>query len=246
MPARPSGRRPWGPLVLVAVAVLAAGCQVRLGTDVTVAADGSGRLALTAALDQELAASLAADGFDPFGMLEDLPEGWDVERSQPDGGQAVTVATDFAGPEALADRVAQLQDGLDREDPLLLEEVDLEVGEDGSASFTARAGLRPPGSTGLEGAGVRFDGEDLAVLLSERGDEVVRVDLRVSLPGAVVDGNADVVDGATATWNLPVTELVEVRAASEPPVDRTWWIVGAAALVGLAVGWAVRGLLRRR
>jgi hypothetical protein len=248
-PAVPSpARRPGRALLLAAaaLAVLASACQVRVGTDVRVATDGSGRLALTVALDQELADSLAGDGFDPFAGLDELPDGWSVDRSEPDGGQAVTLTADFDDPAGLSDRVAQLRSGLDEEDPLLLEDVQLDVAEDGGATFAAHAGFRPPSSTGFDGGGVAFDGDDLATLLEERGDEVMRVDLRVTLPGHVVDGNADEVDGATATWALPVTELADVRAVGDPPRSRTWWLVGAAAAVGVAVGWIGYGLVRRR
>ena len=231
----------WALLVLLALA--ASACQVRVGTDVAVGEDGSGRLALTVALDEELAASLGADEIDPFAGLDTLPEGWEVQR---EGARQVTVTAGFDQPAGLADRVAQLQDGIDEQDPVVLQDASLEVAEDGSARFRARAGFRPPGSTGLQGAGVQFDGQDLAALLAERGDEVMRVDLRVTLPGPVVDGNADAVDGRTATWNLPVTELVEVRAAGGPASDRTWWLVGAAALLGLALGWIAVALWRRR
>lgn len=240
---RPPTRRV---LVLLALAFATAACQVRVGADLAVARDGSGRMALTVALDEELATSLSADGFDPFAELEDPPPGWEVERSQPDGGQAATLVTEFDDPDELASRVAQLQEGIDEEDPLLLEDVEVAVDRDGGATFRGRAGLRPPSSTGLEGVGVSFDGEDLQALLAERGDEVVRVDLRVTLPGPVVDGNADEVDGRTATWRLPVTELVEVRAVSDPPTDRTWWLVGGAAALGLALGFVLVRVFRRR
>ncbi len=239
-------RRVRSGLALAVVALVASACQVRVGTDITVTEDGSGRMALTIALDEELTSSLAADGFDPFAGLEDLPEGWEVERTDADGGQAATIAADFADPDELTARVAQLREGVGEQDPSLLEDVELAVAEDGSATFRGRAGFRPPSSTGLDGVGVAFDGEDLQTMLAERGDEVMRVDLRVSMPGPVVDTDADEVDGRAATWNLPVTELVEVRAASEPPSDRTWWVVGGAAVLGLVLGFVLVGLFRRR
>lgn len=246
MPDRPRPRRVLRGLALALVALAASACQVRVGADITVADDGSGRMALTIALDEELASSLATDGFDPFAGLDELPDGWSVERSDQDGGRAATVSADFADPAELAARVAQLRDGVDDEDPALLEDVEVAVAEDGSATFRGRAGFRPPSSTGLDGVGVTFDGEDLRELLTERGDEVMRVDLRVSMPGPVVDGNADEVDGRTATWRLPVTELVEVEAASDPPSDRTWWVAAGAAALGLVLGFVLVGLFRRR
>lgn len=246
MPVVARRRRARRGLALALVALATSACQIRVGTDITVTEEGSGRMALTVALDEELARSLAADGFDPFAGLEDLPDGWSLDRSDPDGGQAATVSADFRDPAGLAARVAQLRDGVDDEDPLLLDDVELTVAADGRATFRGRAGFRPPSSTGLEGVGVVVDGEDLQALLAERGDEVLRVDLRVSMPGPVVDGDADELDGRTATWHLPVTELVEVHASSDPPTDRTWWWVGGAAVLGLALGYVLVGLFRRR
>lgn len=233
-------------LLVALLALLAAGCQVRVATDVGVDQDGSGRLAVTVALDEELATSLTADDFDPFAGLESLPDGWSVERSEPDGGLAATVAADFADPAGLSQRVSQLAEGLDEEDPLLLEDVDLQVDEDGSARLSGRAGLRLPSSTGLDGGGLAFDGDDLRALVEERGAEVLRVDLRVSMPGPVVDGNADEVDGGTATWQLtPGDDLVAVEVVSDPPSSRTWQLV-AAGVVGVVVGFLGLSLVRRR
>jgi hypothetical protein len=234
-------------VLLGALAVLASACQVRVGTEVAVGRDGDGRLAVTIALDEELLASLDADDLDPFAGLDELPEPWSVDRRAEDGGEALTFTAPFADPAGLAQRVADLQDGLDDDDPVLLDGVELAVAGDGSATFDGLAGFRPPSSTGFDGDGViAFDGDALEALLEDRGDEVMRVDLRVTLPGPIVDTNADEVDGATATWQLPTTELVEVRAVGDPPVDRTWWVVAGAAVLGLALGVVVTGLRRRR
>lgn len=236
--------RAWLALLVGVLAVLLAGCQVSVAGDVTVSEDGSGRLQLLVAVDEELSASLAEDDIDPFAGLEELPDGWQVER---DGERAVTVSADFASPEGLAQRVQQLQGGLDGEDPMVLDHLDLTVEDDGAARLEGWAGFRPPSSTGLRGAGVSFDGDDLRALLEERGDEVLRVDLRVAMPGRVVDSNADEVDGSLATWHLPVTELAQVRVASEPPsLLQQWLPVAVGALVGLAVGVLVVRLVRSR
>lgn len=235
-------------LVVVAMlALLASACQVAVGADVTVAADGSGRLAITVALDEELTRSLELDGLDVFASLDELPEGWASERREEDGGLVVTVAAPFADASALSDRVAELRDGLDADDPVLIDRLDLQVATDGSATLTGRAGFVPPSSTGMEGAGVQFDGDALAALLAERGGEVLRIDLRVAFPGPVTDTNADQVNGSVATWNLPVTEMQDVRATSEAPSGaQTWLLVAAVALLGLIIGAVVVRLARRR
>lgn len=234
-------------LPVLVLAVVASACQVSVGTEVTVAEDGGGRLAVRVALDEDLASSLEQDDVDVFAGLEELPDGWTSERSSPDGGQAVTVAANFADPDGLTRRVEQLREGLDGEDPVLVDELQLSVDDDGAASLSGRAGFRPPSSTGLRGTGVGFDGDDLAALLAERGEEVLRVDLRVAMPGPVVDSNADEVDGHVATWHLPVTELAEVRVDSDPPSPlQRWMVIGAAVLVGLVLALVVGRLVRRR
>lgn len=235
-------------LVLVLLcAVAASACQVSVGTEVHVEDDGGGSLAVRVVLDEDLATTLAQDDVDVFARLEELPDGWRSERSTPDGGQAVTVRADFADPTGLGRRVEQLREGLDGEDPVVLDGLELTVAEDGSARLSGRAGFRPPSSTGLRGTGVGFDGEDLAALLAERGDEVLRVDLRAAMPGPVVDSNADEVDGNVAIWHLPTTELADVHVASDPPSAlQRWLAIGAAALVGLALAMAVVRLVRRR
>jgi hypothetical protein len=235
-------------LVAAAIlAMLASACQVAVGADVTVAADGSGRLAITVALDEDLTRSLELDGLDVFASLDELPEDWTSERREVDGGLTVTVAAPFADASGLSARVAELRDGLDADDPVLIDHLDLQVASDGSATLTGRAGFSPPSSTGLEGAGVQFDGDALAALLAEHGDEVLRIDLRVAFPGPVSDTNADQVNGSVATWRLPVTEMQDVRATSQAPSGaQTWLLVAAVALLGLAIGVVAVRLVRRR
>jgi len=235
-------------MVVVAIlAMLASACQVAVGTDVTVAADGSGQLSLTVALDGDLTRSLELDGLDVFASLDELPDDWTSERRDVDGGLVVTVAAPFADPAGLSGRIAELRDGLDADDPVLIDHLDLQVAADGSATLSGRAGFSPPSSTGLEGAGVQFDGDALAALLAEHGDEVLRIDLRVAFPGPVASTNADQVDGSVATWRLPVTQMQDINATSQAPSGlQTWVLVAAVALLGLVIGLVAVRLLRRR
>lgn len=236
-------------LAVAALAVMLAGCQVRVATDIEVARDGSGRLQLLVALDQELSESLDADGIDPFEGLEELGDDWTTGRETIDGGNALRISTNFSSPAELADRVDALADGTDEDDPAVLEAVAVSVDADGRADFRARAGLRPPASTGIEAEGLQPDGDALAQLLEERGDDLVRVELRVTLPGSIetVDGgdpDLRTVDGRTVVWDLPPTGLVEVRAVGAPPTDRTLIYAIAVAIAAAALAAAAVAVRR--
>lgn len=232
---------------VLATALVLSACQVRVATDVAVDAEGSGTLALTVALDQELWDSLTADGFDPFAGLAPLADsGWTSTVEPQDGGQRFELQTDFASPDDFAAKVAELHAGLDAEDPRILADPVLTVTDD-TASLRMQAGLVPPSSTGIEGAGIEFDGDDLAELLATRGDEVFRYDLRVTMPGPIDETNADETDGRTAVWSLAADGMREVAVESTVAgSNRTLIIAVAAGLLALAMVGITVGLVRRR
>lgn len=237
-------------LVMAGLAVLLGACQVRVATDLDIAADGSGRLQLVVALDEELSASLAADDIDPFEGLDDLGPTWESSRETIDGGDGLRVTTTFASPAELADRVDALLEGTDEQDPAVLEAIAVTVDADGRADFSGRVGFRPPSSTGIEAQGLAPDGDALQQLLEERGDEFVRVELRVTLPGDIEsaeggDPDRRTVDGRTVVWELPPTGLVDVRAIGGVPADRTLIYAIAVGLLAAALGAAAL-MVRRR
>ncbi len=235
-------------VLLALAAVLASACQVRVTTDVRVDADGAGRLALVVGLDEELYAALATDDFDPFAGLDELPDGW--QSAAHDDGRGIEIAVDFADGADLAARVAALSDGLGPDDPRLLEDVDLRVAADGSATFGARAGFAPPTATGIVGGAMPFDGDDLAALLAAPDQDVLDVVLRIRFPGPVEEAPGAVVDGNVATWTLAPTGLVDVTARAAVPATGvpTPVLIGAMTLVAasaLVVGRTVRRRRRR-
>lgn len=233
-------------VAVLTAALLLSACQVRLASDLGVNPDGSGTLTVTVAIDQELWESLTADDFDPFAGLTPLTEaGWTSEAEADDGGQRLEIRTDFTSPADLAAKVAELHEGLDEEDPRILADPVLEVDDD-RASLSLRAGLVPPTSTGIEGDGIRFDGEDLAALLAERGDEVFRYDLRVTMPGPIESSDADEVDGRSATWHLPADGMRDVTVSSQVAAGRTLLVAGAAGLLAFALVGVTVVLVRRR
>jgi hypothetical protein len=240
--------RPSIPFLLL-LAVVASACQLSLATDIDVQADGSGRFELAVALDDELEAVLDDAGVDLTLGLADAagaaPD-WEVEDDPEGPGRRLSLRTTFDEPGQLARLVEELHDGLAEGDPGLLDEVTLEVDEDGAARFRAEAGLTLPATAGAAGDGVTFDVEDLRELLAEEGERVVRYDLRLTLPGTPVAHDADVRDGRSLTWRLPVDGTRRIEARSEPPADRTLLLAGAVFLGAAVLGTGAAVALRRR
>lgn len=210
----------------IAVVVLS-GCRVDVASNLVVRADGSGQLAVSIAMDQELVTSLTATGLD---LAPEEVSGWQVTTSDLDGdGRLIQMSSLFADPDDLTRAVADLSAGLDDQDPHLLDGVVLTVADDGSAELTAKVGVRLPTSTGAEAPGF-FDGDDLAALVAQ--PDVFDATLTVTMPGRISDSNADRVDGTTATWDLPVGATIQATATSAPP---SIWQGPLPAILGAVV-----------
>jgi hypothetical protein len=235
-------------LLPVLFALLLPACQLSLGTDIGVEADGSGVLELTVAVDAELAQLLDDAGVDLTLGLDEASgaaAGWAVEHREDAAGEQLAFRAGFDRPEELADLVADLHAGLDAEDPAILRDVVLDVDDDGRVRFSADAGLVLPTTAGAVGDGVTFDGEDLAALVERDGHRLARYDLRLQLPGTPLAHDADVRDGQQLTWSLPIGELRSIEARSAPPTDRTWLLLAATFVVAAAVAAATVLLVRR-
>lgn len=236
-------------LPLLLLSVLLVGCQLRLGADVTIAADGSGRFELLVALDPELSDFLADAGVDPADGIEELrasaPD-WEIAHEHGDDGQVLRFAAPFDDPEGLSRLVDDLHAALDPEDGRILDHIVVHRTDDGVITFEARAGLIPPGTVGASGSGVDVDGDDLLAFLEERGEEFVRYDLRVTLPAEPVSSDADEVDGHTLVWHLPIGEQRLVAARSAEPRDTTWLLVAGVGVAALLLTWLMVAVLRRR
>lgn len=238
-------------LSLVVVAVLATACQVRLAADVAVGRDGSGTFAFAVAIDEELAQDLREAGVEPLAGLEDAGEEssrWEVVGEEPeDGGVRVRLQAPFDDPDGLAELAADLHRALDRDDLRVHDGLRLERRDDGSVAFSGRVGLDLPAAPGAEGQGVDFDAEDLQRLLQERGEEFVRYDVRVTLPGDPVEHDADEVDGDSLVWRAPVDGMREISAVSAPPgIPPVLLAVAVGALAAVVTGVGAYLWRRRR
>lgn len=244
-------RRPTRPLVLAAtaLALLTSACRLSLATDIDVASDGSGTFVFAVAVDEELDTLLDDAGVDlTLGLAEAerAAPGWEVEDRDVEDGRELTFRTSFDDPAELTALVEELHAGLGEGDPAVLRDVSLQVDEEGAVEFHADAGLELPTTTGAEGDGVVFDGDDLAALIEREGGRAARYDLRLELPGPPRTHDADARDGRVLTWTLPVGEMRAVSATSDPANGRTWVLVGATFLVSAAAAALVVALSRRR
>lgn len=241
-------RRP--PLLLALVALLASACQVRMATDIAVGRDGSGTFEFAVAVDAELTQDLQEAGVEPLAGLEDVEDtatGWEVVAESPeDGGVGVRLRATFDDPDGLAELATDLHLELDRDDLRVHDGIRLERRDDGSIALDGRVGLRLPAAPGAEGQAVGFDAEDLERLLEERGDEFVRYDVRITLPAAPVDHDADEVDGNSLVWHAPVTGMRAISTVSAAPGPPPLLIATGVGLTAALVTGLVALLWRRR
>ena len=86
-------------LLVVSVALLAAGCRIQIGLDTVVKENGSGTFGLRLAADKEIQDLMAQQGGgeDLFsGLKEGMPEGWTTEEgTDPDGTKWVKATVAF-------------------------------------------------------------------------------------------------------------------------------------------------------
>lgn len=239
-------------LVLVLLLVVLAGCQLRVATDVLVERDGGGRVELTLVVDDQLRDLLREAGEDPAGAVGPAAEGaaWTVEAVEEPDATGVRLAADFDEPADLGDAVDALLAGLEPDDGAVLRDVELSRDPDGGYRLELLAGIEPPAVVGTapEDPSVpRFDGDDLARLLAERGDEVARADLRVTFPTTpTVEVGSGTVEGSTVTVELPNDRLEQVVVVAPAPSGLPLREAAAAAAVAAGLGLLVAVLLRRR
>lgn len=243
-------RARWSPLLLLLLAVLAAGCQARLALDVTVDADGAGTLAVTLAADAALAEQARALGADPLGDLAATGErltaaGWQVADVGGDGGgRAVTLSARFAGPAEFAQVAGDLADALAAPEVVLLEDLRLAVDEDvvrleGTAGMVPAAGIAEHGLEPAEAVDLLAAERPLVyeVTVSLAGEL-----LASSAPGATPGDRA----GTPLRWEVQPGQRVALLAVAERPrAPLGWLLLPAAGGLALLAG-AVLAVRRRR
>jgi hypothetical protein len=231
-------------LALTVLAAVLSGCQLRVGVDVTVERRGSGVLTVTVGADQELLARAEAAGADPLGMLAErgrsrARQGWQVtEERRDDLGRTVRLTADFAGPEEFEVLTRDLAEALAAPEIRMLEPFTLEL-TDERVVLRGGAGLQPTGVAAEPGVAP----QDVLRLLD--AEDSLVYDVRVRLPGEVLEHNANRRQEDVLVWDVRPGEQVEVVAVGTRPSPLVP-VVAVGLLAGVSAGLAVVFLRRRR
>jgi len=231
-------------LVWPLCALLLAGCQLRVGINVDIEANGAGRLRVGVAGDRALLRRAAEAGADPLADVAEAgrrlaPDGWvTTDQTAGDGSRRVAIAVDFTDPAELESLTADLAGALDAEEVRLLEPLQLTV--DDEIRVAGGAGLVPTRAVADYGLT-----RQRAVRLL-RDSRALNYRVRLRLPGEVVSSNAPSREESTLTWTVAAGESVRIAAVGTRP--RTLWRVLAAGAVGGLLALALLSLLlwRRR
>lgn len=214
-------------LILGAVALLAAGCQIKIGLETTIKDNGSGSFGFRMSADKEIQDLMTQQGGgDIFSELAtNIPEDWDVtEGTDDDGTRWVLATVDFADKAELAS-LLQTDEGMVSE--LGDSTIDFEQETTLFRLVTRyRADLDAAAAMGAIGEGA---GEDVP---TDMLSNIIQFENRVTLPGSIGANNADEVQGNTLIWRPKGTGPAEMRAESS---SLRWPIVIAFIAGGLVV-----------
>lgn len=244
-------RRPVGLLLGVLAALVLSGCRIDVGTGVTFDAGGGGEVALAVRIDGATLRELDRAGIDPgldvaLGLGAD--SGWSTERTiDEDGGLVLTYRQAFADGRAATALLEELSADVALQDPAVRLDVAIVTESDGSVRLTGTGAISPPATLGvsLDDVPVGPTGEELARLT----EDAVRGVLSVDVPGRVIEHDADVIDGTTLRWALPVGEPrpLTLVAGSAPLLQRLpWWVLFGAVMLLVVAGRLARARLVQR
>lgn len=228
------GRRAARLAAIALLATITAGCRLDASVGVSLEADGSGVFEVILAADPALVAQAAAAGADPLASLADavrgLP-GWEVATGETDGGRRTALRAEFSGPAGFARLTDQFESALGAPELDVLGPLRLEVIGD-RLRVRGSAALIPTPQVSELGMSER---QAVAALA-----ETVRYEVRVRMPGAVLDSNADEQDGGELRWVVPAGRTVEFQADGERPRSPLPLLVAGGVLAALVTAWVLR------
>lgn len=228
-------------LIVIAVMVLSS-CHVNATVDISMHADGTGRITVTAVADADVLAKAP-------GLADDLrfddarAAGWTVTppTSTGDGGLQIELAHPFANPE---EATALLQSINGSGGPLHNVTLGRVVSEAGTTMSVA-------GSLRIDGMAAFADPDVLAavgatpyaeeVVASGQGPtQAVTVTVRASLPGKLTSATGTVANGQVS-WIVPLdgSQLdLTTSAVDDHATAKIWGIASKAAFIAM-IAWCV-------
>lgn len=241
-------RRRWPAVVGVLAAVLVlAGCRLDVDVGVTVNADGTGEVVVTAVVDAEVVAQ--APGLaGALQMSDATTAGWVVDAPAPtdDGGLSVTLTHAFASVEEATSLLASLGP------PFTGVSLTRAVTED-DVTVTVAGSLTLPGGTFDAFADAELvsavGGVPFAEQLAAAGatpSSSMTVELTLRLPGEIAETTGEQRDGAVV-WEAPLdgstTDLTTRSVLSAGGDDDGGGLSGVLSTVALVAGivWLVGG-----
>lgn len=202
--------------LLIAGAVLS-GCRIDVATEVGFDRSGGGEVAVVVRVDGATLRELDAAGVDPeldvaLGLGPD--PAWRGERRvDADGGLVLTYRRAFTDGEGATALLRELSEDVAPQDPALRLDLTVITRPSGAVRMAGTGSVSPPATLGVSVDDVPVGpvGEELAALVAE----AVRAQLVVSVAGRVIEHDADVVEGRTLRWALPVGEPRSVVLVAE-------------------------------
>ena len=228
-------------LIVIAVLLLTA-CHVDTTVDVSMGADGSGKITVTATADADVVSQ--APGLADDLRFDDVKAaGWTVTgpTDTSTGGLQVVLSHAFANPE---EATALLQSINGSGGPLHGVTVKRTVSQDGTTVSLA-------GSLRIDGLGAFADPEVLGAIgatpyaeqvaaASASPTQAVGVIVRASLPGKITSAAGIVKDGAVS-WVVPLDGSqidLTTTAADDHGTAKIWGVAANVALIAL-IAWCV-------
>jgi hypothetical protein len=211
-------------VVAALLALVTAACQIETNLTADIKADGSGTITVELGYDQEAASFIeqASGSQDPLAgqPITNLPN---AQVRQEDRGNM-----HFYIVSSEVDNVATaLNDLAQQEQGSAMQNLQVTVAPD-SITVTGNAG----GQDALSGGGEGIPVDQIS--------QYVRANVKITLPGKILQNNADSRDGNTLTWALPLTGAgIDIQASSNPSLAAggggfpLWAIIVIAAAVVL-------------
>ncbi|HEX5630896.1 MAG TPA: hypothetical protein VFY15_04490 [Acidimicrobiia bacterium] len=187
-------------LILLAalLALVATACKIETNFGANIRADGSGTIVAEVGMDEEAQGFLLSGGTDPF-EGNDLADCVGARTSEENRGDL-----HFWIIECDVDDITEFETTMTDTDNTFLESFDITV-TDTLVSVSGRASAD-------ETLGEEAGEFDPAVF-----EDAISANLRITMPGRILDHNADSQDGNTLVWVIPVLGgTLDVSASSDP------------------------------